>query len=206
MWCYAQLWLSSCFLYLLFSRSFHAWGQNSGDSSPKRNMRFIFLCILCNCAFCSSVLFSDHWLSTVCLPSWQRVPRKAQSQRVLQPQWFSTVLQQPPAMALVFDLQLKLWPPRSSLRWPAKGQNWACPYSHMWSWPHSHSLRADDASHDGEIPSQSSPAWAKREINLPLPSALDVAVWERKKLCVVSMDRCGAFLFSHMNMYAWHLY
>jgi hypothetical protein len=124
--------------------------------------------------FCSSVLFSNHLLSTVCPPSWQKVPRKAQSQRVLQPQWFSTVPHQPLAMALVFDLQLKLWPPRSSLRWPAKGQNWACPYSHMWSWPHSRSLRADDASHDGEVPSQSSPAWAKREINLTPPVCLGI--------------------------------
>ena len=143
---------------------------------------------------CFPILFSNHLLSAFCPPSWQKAPRKAQSQRVLQPLWFSTAQQQPRAMASAFALQLKLWPPQSSLRWPAKGQNWACPYSRMWSWPHSLSLRADDASPGGEVPSQSSPAREPREMSsYPLPSALDTAIWGGN--CVLwVMVRCGAFL------------
>ena len=144
------------------------------------------------------ILFPNHLLC-FCPASWQRAPRKAQIQRVHQPLWFNTAQQQPRAMASVFALQPKLWPPQSSLRWPAKGQNWACPYSRMWSWPHSLSLRADDASPGGEVPSQSSPDQEPREMSsYPLPSALDTAIWGRELRVVSNSQMWG---FSHTVMY-----
>lgn len=110
------------------------------------------------CSILESRLCSPFWthstymwwtaLNNVLLSFWkiQKAQRRALSLQVLQLLSSSTVLWLHPPVGWPSALQPKPSPRQSSLRWQAKGQNWTCPYSHMWLWLLNPSLLADDVT------------------------------------------------------------